>query len=159
ASIEVGAMKRQSKDWSLAVVFLASKMLPRRNIFDRPYSSQPGLPCTGRLRRYWDQQAGFYDREIAFFEKVLFEPAEIESVVRTRAAGWSALLAPGTRITLVVGVSLAIFQQITGINAVIYYAPTIIQLAGVPSASGAILATAGIGAVNVLLTIMAMLLL
>jgi MFS transporter, SP family, galactose:H+ symporter len=59
----------------------------------------------------------------------------------------------------VVGVSLAIFQQITGINAVIYYAPTIIQLAGVPSASGAILATAGIGAVNVLLTIVAMLLL
>src|SRR5947209_791489 len=66
---------------------------------------------------------------------------------------------PELESRLVVGVSLAIFQQITGINAVIYYAPTIIQLAGVPSASGAILATAGIGAVNVLLTIVAMLLL
>ena len=38
----------------------------------------------------------------------------------------------------------------------IYYAPTIIQSAGIPSASGAILATAGIGVVNVLMTILAM---
>jgi len=51
---------------------------------------------------------------------------------------------------------LAIFQQITGINTVIYYAPVIIQKAGISSASGAILATAGIGAVNVLMTIFSM---
>ena len=51
---------------------------------------------------------------------------------------------------------MAIFQQITGINTVIYYAPLIIQSAGISSASGAILATAGIGAVNVLMTIFSM---
>jgi SP family galactose:H+ symporter-like MFS transporter len=92
-------------------------------------------------------------------DEVEHELAEIESVVRKPTAGWSELLAPGTRMALVVGVGLAIFQQITGINTVLYYTPTIIQLAGVPSASGAILATAGIGAVNVMLTIAAMLLL
>jgi sugar porter (SP) family MFS transporter len=69
---------------------------------------------------------------------------------------FSDLLAVSVRPALVVGVGLAIFQQITGINTVIYYAPTIIQSAGIPSASGAILATAGIGLVNVLMTIVAM---
>jgi MFS family permease len=57
---------------------------------------------------------------------------------------------------LTVGVGLAIFQQVTGINTVIYYAPIIIQSAGISSASGAILATVGIGVVNVVMTIVAM---
>ncbi len=69
---------------------------------------------------------------------------------------WSDLLHPAVRHALIVGVGLAIFQQVTGINTVIYYAPTIIQSAGLPSASAAILATAGIGLVNVLMTIVAM---
>ena len=62
---------------------------------------------------------------------------------------WSDLLHPAVRPALIVGIGLAIFQQVTGINTVIYYAPTIIQSAGLPSASAAILATAGIGVVNV----------
>lgn len=68
----------------------------------------------------------------------------------------SDLLHPSLRAALVVGIGLAILQQITGINTVIYYAPLIIQSAGIPSASGAILATAGIGVVNVLMTIVSM---
>jgi MFS transporter, SP family, galactose:H+ symporter len=68
----------------------------------------------------------------------------------------SDLLEPSLRPALIVGIGLAIFQQIVGINTVIYYAPVIIQSAGISSASGAILATAGIGLVNVLMTIVAM---
>ena len=68
----------------------------------------------------------------------------------------SDLLEPSLRPALIVGIGLAVFQQITGINTVIYYAPVIIQSAGISSASGAILATAGIGLVNVLMTIVAM---
>jgi MFS transporter, SP family, galactose:H+ symporter len=45
------------------------------------------------------------------------------------------------------------FQQVTGINTVIYFAPTIFQSAGLSSAATAILATAGVGAVNVVMTI------
>jgi SP family galactose:H+ symporter-like MFS transporter len=69
---------------------------------------------------------------------------------------WRDVLMPGLRPALIVGIGLAIFQQVTGINTVIYYAPMIIQSAGISSASGAILATAGIGIVNVLMTIVAM---
>ena len=68
----------------------------------------------------------------------------------------SDLFAPSLRPALIVGIGLAVFQQVTGINTVIYYAPLIIQSSGISSASGAILATAGIGVVNVLMTIVAM---
>ena len=56
---------------------------------------------------------------------------------------------------MIVGIGLAIFQQVTGINTVIYFAPTIFQASGLSSASAAILATAGIGVVNVLMTMVA----
>ncbi len=80
-----------------------------------------------------------------------------QSITRAPESGrFSDLFAPSLRPALVVGIGLAIFQQITGINTVIYYAPIIIQSAGISSASGAILATAGIGAVNVLVTILSM---
>ncbi len=59
------------------------------------------------------------------------------------------------RRPLIIGVGLAIFQQATGINTVIYFAPVIFQSAGLSSTSAAILATAGIGLVNVLMTIVA----
>ena len=70
--------------------------------------------------------------------------------------GLSDLLQPSLRSALVVGIGLAVLQQVTGINTVIYYAPLIIQSAGISSASGAILATAGIGIVNVLMTMVSM---
>ncbi len=70
-----------------------------------------------------------------------------------RLVPWSALLAPRLRPALIIGVGLAMFQQITGINTVIYFAPQIFQAAGLSSASVSILATAGVGAVNVALTL------
>lgn len=81
---------------------------------------------------------------------------EIVASLQQERGRWSDLIAPAVRPALVVGVGMAIFQQITGINTVIYYAPTIIQSVGISSASGAILQTAGIGLVNVLMTIVAM---
>jgi len=68
-------------------------------------------------------------------------------------ASWSDLLSPRLRIPLVIGVGLAMFQQVTGINTVIYFAPEIFQSAGLSSAATSILATAGVGAVNVIMTI------
>ena len=81
---------------------------------------------------------------------------EIERIERQQAqVSYKELLAPWIRPALIVGVGLAIFQQITGINTVIYYAPTILEKVGF-SAGGAIAATAlGVGAVNVGFTILA----
>jgi sugar porter (SP) family MFS transporter len=87
--------------------------------------------------------------------------AEIEEIKaslaqQTESGRWRDLLSRHVRPALIVGLGLAIFQQITGINTVIYYAPKILQAAGFNSASGAILATAGVGVVNVGMTIIAM---
>ena len=59
------------------------------------------------------------------------------------------------RYALVLGFSLAVLQQVTGINTVIYYGPHIFQLAGIASNVAAILATTLVGVVNVLLTLVA----
>ncbi|MDN3504120.1 MAG: sugar porter family MFS transporter [Rhabdochlamydiaceae bacterium] len=57
---------------------------------------------------------------------------------------------------LVVGVGLSIIQQITGVNAVFYYAPSIFQEVGFVTRSSAMLATIALGAINVIATVVAM---
>jgi SP family galactose:H+ symporter-like MFS transporter len=68
---------------------------------------------------------------------------------------WSELLQRSLRPALLVGVGLAVFQQVTGINAVIYYAPQIFRAAGFASDLTSLAATAGIGVINVLATFIA----
>ena len=83
------------------------------------------------------------------------EIREVKDVARTEAKGSSQeLLARGVRPALWVGVGLAVFQQVTGINTVIYYAPTLLKGAGLGS-SASLLANVVNGAVNVLMTIVA----
>ena len=85
--------------------------------------------------------------------------AEIEQIREDLEADEKAggnfrdLLQPVVKAALVVGIGLAVLQQVTGINTVIYYAPTIFQNAGIDSASTAILASVGVTLVNVLVTI------
>ncbi|HEX4003000.1 MAG TPA: sugar porter family MFS transporter [Candidatus Acidoferrales bacterium] len=102
------------------------------------------------------------DRARAVLEKIRRpsevdeELSEIEASLNQQQGGWHELLSPSLRPALVIGIGLAVFQQFTGINTVIYYAPTIFRLAGLHSNSAAILATVGVGVVNVLLTIVAL---
>ncbi len=84
---------------------------------------------------------------------------EIEEIKRglgQPVGSWGELLRPRLRVALLVGVGLGVFQQVTGINTVIYYAPMICRSAGFESASSAILATAGVGVVNVVMTLVSM---
>jgi sugar porter (SP) family MFS transporter len=89
-------------------------------------------------------------------EEVEDELSRIQHSLGQQQANWSELLSPMLRSAMIVGVGLAIAQQITGINTVIYYAPTIFRIAGLSSASVAILASVGVGVVNVVLTMAAM---
>ena len=75
---------------------------------------------------------------------------------RTRPATWADLLSPTVRPALVVGMGLFFLQQLSGINAVIYYAPTVFKESGFNSTSTQILATVGIGIVNVAMTFVGM---
>jgi sugar porter (SP) family MFS transporter len=82
--------------------------------------------------------------------------AEIAQVkeLSARQSSFREVLEPGVRHVLAVGLALAVFQQITGINTVIYYAPTLLASAGLGS-SAALLANVVNGVVNVGMTIVA----
>jgi SP family galactose:H+ symporter-like MFS transporter len=83
------------------------------------------------------------------------ELREIQHSLSHQKGEWSELLKPFVRPALIAGIGLAVFQQVTGINTVIYYAPTIFQMAGLKAASVAILATVGVGMMNVIMTLVA----
>jgi MFS transporter, SP family, arabinose:H+ symporter len=64
------------------------------------------------------------------------------------------LLKPGMRTAMIVGIVLALFSQITGINAIIYYAPEIFKSVGFSTGS-ALLQTVIIGLTSALFTFVA----
>lgn len=82
--------------------------------------------------------------------------AEIAEVreLSSRQSSFREVLNPAVRRVMIIGVALAIFQQITGINTIIYYAPTLLASAGLGT-SAALLANVVNGAVNVLMTLVA----
>ncbi len=81
---------------------------------------------------------------------------EIDEIraVSNRSTSYRELLAPDVRKLVAIGVTLAVFQQVTGINTVIYYAPTLLHQAGLGN-SASLLANVGNGIVNVGMTIVA----
>jgi sugar porter (SP) family MFS transporter len=80
---------------------------------------------------------------------------EISESIVEEPGGWRDLLNPVVKAALLVGVGLAILQQVSGINTVIYFAPTIVGYTGVDSASASILASVAVGVVNVGMTFVA----
>lgn len=109
----------------------------------------------------WLARNGFRERALENFHRLgrgdeaEAELAEVESTLREEQEGLGILLRPGFRVAVLVGVGLAIFQQITGINTIIYYSPAILQMAGYPSAKAAILAAAIIGLANIIVALVA----
>jgi sugar porter (SP) family MFS transporter len=83
---------------------------------------------------------------------------EIELSLRTedKPAPWSEIFHREWRKPLLVAIGLAVFQQITGINAIIYYANQIFASAGFQSPEAqAEVTTWAIGGVNMLATLIA----
>ena len=92
-------------------------------------------------------------------EEVLSQiKANIEAERKQTTGTLSILRAKWVRPALIIGIGIMIFQQFTGINTIIYYSPTIFEMAGFGAESGnavynAILPSLPIGFVNVLFTI------
>ena len=94
------------------------------------------------------------------FHKIRISHARAEKVEREEDTptrkNWKELFSPQVRKPFLIGIGVAVFQSITGINTVIYYAPQIFQLAGYQAAQTALFATILVGVVNVLVTIIAL---
>jgi SP family galactose:H+ symporter-like MFS transporter len=82
-----------------------------------------------------------------------------KSMKKQGVGGMKGLFQPSLKMPMIVGMGLAIFQQITGINTVIYYAPTIFKFAGITAVGPAILAGAGLTIVMWLFHVLAIFLL
>jgi len=75
----------------------------------------------------------------------------------SQGTGYSAAFQKAVLPAVLIGIGLAVFQQLCGINVVFNYATTIFQSIGVPQ-DGQLLQTVFIGGVNLLFTLLAMLL-
>jgi|SRR5579872_1180267 len=89
-------------------------------------------------------------------EEVREDLKQLQLLTATDNVGLRDLVQPRFRKPLLVGIGLAVFQQVTGVNTIVYYAPTIFQMVGFGSAGHAILATFLIGFVGLLTTIVSM---
>lgn len=85
------------------------------------------------------------------------ELAQIEQAIAQETGTFSELLRPGLRVALLIGVVLAVLSQVTGINAIMYYAPRIFEASGA-EASSAFNDTVFIGLINVVFTLISMVL-
>jgi sugar porter (SP) family MFS transporter len=136
--------------WMLGLAVVPAAMLGLGMLF---------LPETPRylVSRHLPERARAVLRSIrseTSVEGELNEIIAVEEQERRESRGWDELLQPWVRPMLLVGVGLAVFSQITGINTIIYFAPSTFQATGF-GASASILATAGVGVVLVVGTILA----
>ncbi|NGX28145.1 MAG: putative metabolite transport protein CsbC [Candidatus Anoxychlamydiales bacterium] len=103
---------------------------------------------------------GKKDKALKILKKIEVDTSHSEVVVEKgtskKRVSWKNLLEKSVKPALFAGIGISIFQQITGINVVIYYAPRIFQMAGLESATSAILATMGVGVINLLMTFVAL---
>ncbi|MFV2067837.1 MAG: sugar porter family MFS transporter, partial [Pirellulales bacterium] len=78
----------------------------------------------------------------------------VATVVAHESDSLKELLRPGFRMAMVIGLALAIFQQLSGINAVLYYAPEVFKAAG-STVDSAFLQAVSVGSVNLVFTFVA----
>ncbi|PYI32117.1 sugar transporter [Aspergillus indologenus CBS 114.80] len=90
---------------------------------------------------------------------VLFDEETNAEAVRVggKWAPWKALFSPNMRKRLWLGCGMMVFQQFTGINAILYYAPQIFASFGFSSTTQTLLATGVTGIIQILFTLPAVL--
>ena len=83
------------------------------------------------------------------------EIAGIKASLAEETGSLTQLLQPGMRMALLIGVLLAVLQQVTGINVFLYYAPEILKSVSGADTDVALLQTVLVGAVNLAFTVLA----
>jgi len=112
----------------------------------------------------WLVQKGREDEAREVLSRYRFDEDDVDEEIReikevaSEEVSLRELIGKNLRKTMIVGIALAVFQQIVGINTVIYYAPTILKMAGQQN-TGALTESLYIGLTNVVFTIVAILLL
>ena len=86
----------------------------------------------------------------------LFQLAETKSVLSSESKSeWKLLLQPGIRKAVIIGVCIAVLGQFMGVNAVLFYGPSIFENAGL-SGGDSLFYQVLVGLVNTLTTVLAL---
>ena len=135
--------------WMLAIaavpavlLWLGLLLLPET---PRWYAGQGRYEEAGRVLRGTRADPAAADAELAAIRD------SVEADAALAKAGWADLRTPWIRRVVMIGLGVAVCQQITGINTVMYYAPTILGSTGMGT-SASLVATISIGAISVLMT-------
>ena len=112
------------------------------------------LVMRGRRDEALDVFSRFGDKEVAAANLAAVEQSIGEDAISARGS-IRELFAPAMRLVLTIGVSIAILQQITGINSVFFYAPMIFEQSGVGTDASFMQAVL-VGLVNLVFTVAAM---
>lgn len=89
-------------------------------------------------------------------KEALFQLTETKSVLSSESKSeWKLLLQPGIRKAVIIGVCIAVLGQFMGVNAVLFYGPSIFENAGL-SGGDSLLYQVLVGLVNTLTTVLAL---
>jgi MFS transporter, SP family, arabinose:H+ symporter len=89
-------------------------------------------------------------------DEALIQVDNIKNLVASETeTNWRMLLQPGFRLALFIGVALAMLGQLMGVNAVLYYGPTIFKESGL-SSGDSLFYQVLVGLVNMLTTVLAL---
>jgi sugar porter (SP) family MFS transporter len=111
----------------------------------------------------WLYKEGYPDEAYNILQKVggsenaSYEIAEIKESLKQAHAKFRELFQPGLRRVMIIGIILAVFVQMTGINTIIDYAPKILKDVGF-EVGDALYYNIGIGIINFIFTWVAVLL-
>jgi SP family arabinose:H+ symporter-like MFS transporter len=89
-------------------------------------------------------------------DEALIQANNIKNLLASETdTNWRMLLQPGFRLALFIGVALAMLGQLMGVNAVLYYGPTIFAESGL-SSGDSLFYQVLVGLVNMLTTVLAL---
>lgn len=100
-----------------------------------------------------------YSKIIRKKEDILFQIAQTKMVLLDqveKSSDWKVLMQPGFRKAVIIGSAIAILGQFMGVNAVLYYGPSIFEASGL-SSGDSLFYQSLIGIVNMLTTVIALL--
>ena len=108
------------------------------------------------VQRKEQQAFGILERIYQSASEATYQLQETRSMIASSAqSDWRLLLQPGIRKAVFIGAGIAILGQFMGVNAVLYYGPSIFENAGL-SGGDSLFYQVMIGLVNTLTTILAL---
>jgi sugar porter (SP) family MFS transporter len=109
------------------------------------------------VRNREDKAATIFSRIYNEKQDIAFQINETKQMLQNQEkSDWNMLFQPGTRKAVIIGCAIAILGQFMGVNAVLYYGPSIFEKSGL-SSGDSLFYQSLIGVINMLTTVLALL--